>query len=63
MTLQSPLSGGSTRLLNWRDFDLDQLKPGEVLESNSYVLGSLVKSCGGMFSRHDMVMDDAHIAA
>lgn len=48
-----------SELVDWRDFDLDQLKPGEVLESNSYVLGSLVESCGGMFSHHDRVMDDA----
>ena len=48
-----------SELVDWRAFDLDQLKPGEVLESNSYVLASLVESCGGMFSRHDMVMDDA----
>ena len=48
-----------SELVDWRDFDLDQLKPGEVLESNSYVIGSLVESCGGMFSHHDKVMDDA----
>ena len=48
-----------SELVDWRDFDLDQLKPGEVLESNSYVLSSLVESCGGNFSHHDMVMDDA----
>jgi len=48
-----------SELVDWRDFDLDQLKPGEVLESNSYVLGGLVESCGGTFSHHDKVMDDA----
>ena len=30
-----------------------------MLESNSYVLSSLVESCGGIFSHHDRVMDDA----
>jgi molybdopterin molybdotransferase/putative molybdopterin biosynthesis protein len=48
-----------SELVDWHDFDLYQLKPGEVLESNSYVLGSLVESCGGMFSHHDRVVDDA----
>jgi putative molybdopterin biosynthesis protein len=48
-----------SEIVDWRDFDLDRLKPGEVLESNSYVLSSLVESCGGTFSHHDRVMDDA----
>ncbi|MDY6791988.1 MAG: molybdopterin biosynthesis protein [Thermodesulfobacteriota bacterium] len=47
-----------SELVDWHGFDLDLLKPGEVLESNSYVLGGLIESCGGKFIRHDRVMDD-----
>ncbi|MFZ5570421.1 MAG: molybdopterin biosynthesis protein [Thermodesulfobacteriota bacterium] len=34
------------------------LKPGQVIESNSYVLGKLVESWGGTYSRHAPVGDD-----
>ncbi len=48
-----------SELVSWNDIDLNKLKPGEVLESNSYVLGKLTESCGGIYIKHDVVMDDA----
>jgi len=48
-----------SELVSWKDIDLNKLKPGEVLESNSYVLGKLIESCSGIFLKHDVVMDDA----
>ncbi len=47
-----------SELVDWRRTRLEDLKPGQVLETNSYVLGALVKSCGGAFTRHAMLADD-----
>jgi molybdopterin molybdotransferase/putative molybdopterin biosynthesis protein len=48
-----------SELVDWRNFSMDNFKPGQVLETNSFVLGSLVESCGGVFTRHSMLMDDS----
>ncbi len=47
-----------SELVDWRQVRLEDVKPGQVLETNSYVLGALVESCGGRFTRHAMVADD-----
>ena len=47
-----------SELLDWQDFDLNQFKPGQVLETNSFVLGKLIESNGGMYSRANMLGDD-----
>jgi putative molybdopterin biosynthesis protein len=47
-----------SELVDWRRGDLKALKPGQVLESNSYVLEKLVESCGGACTRHERVVDD-----
>ena len=47
-----------SELVDWRGFDLKQLQPGQVLETNSYVLGKLVESHGGCFIKHDKLADD-----
>ena len=47
-----------TELIDWRKLELYDLKPGQVLETNSFVLGKLVEKCGGTFRRHEMVVDD-----
>jgi putative molybdopterin biosynthesis protein len=46
-----------SELVDWRDMKGGKLEPGEVLETNSFVLGSLIESCGGSFIRNDMVTD------
>ena len=48
-----------SELVDWRRFSMDNFKPGQVLETNSFVLGSLIENCGGVYSRHNMVMDDS----
>ena len=35
-----------------------ELQPGQVLETNSYVLGGLVEAAGGCFERHAIIADD-----
>ena len=47
-----------SELVDWRKLKLDDFKPGQVLETNSYVLGKLIEKCGATFKRHQMVVDD-----
>jgi len=37
---------------------IPQLKPGEVIETNSYVLGKLIEANGGTYERRDYLRDD-----
>ncbi len=48
-----------SELVDWNEADMDQLHPGQVLETNSFVLGKLVESSGGVYERHDKIKDDA----
>jgi len=50
-----------SELVDWRTASPATFKPGQVLETNSFVLGSLVEACGGTFTRHPMVADDPSI--
>lgn len=47
-----------SELFDWSETPLSAFKPGRVLETNSFVLGALVESCGGTFSRHAAITDD-----
>jgi molybdopterin molybdotransferase/putative molybdopterin biosynthesis protein len=47
-----------SELVDWRETAVDNLLPGQVIETNSFVLGKLIESCGGTFIRHDMIADD-----
>jgi putative molybdopterin biosynthesis protein len=47
-----------SELVDWRKLELEDFKPGQVLETNSYVLGKLIEKCGATFTRHRMVVDD-----
>jgi putative molybdopterin biosynthesis protein len=47
-----------SELVDWRTTAPEALKPGQVLETNSVVLGKLVEQCGGSYERHPAVMDD-----
>ncbi len=47
-----------SELVDWRKLEMHDIKPGQVLETNSFVLGKLVEQCGGTFKRHEMVVDD-----
>ena len=47
-----------SELVDWRHTSLKDVTPGQVLETNSFVLGSLIQQCGGVYIRHDMLMDD-----
>ena len=47
-----------SELVDWRKPGFHGLKPGQVLETNSFVLGKLIEKCGAIYQRHAMVMDD-----
>ncbi len=47
-----------SELVDWRKLELHAFQPGQVLETNSFVLGKLLEKCGGTFRRHEMVVDD-----
>lgn len=47
-----------SELVDWRESSLKDLKPGQVLETNSFVLGKLIESSGGAYVRHEMLTDD-----
>jgi putative molybdopterin biosynthesis protein len=48
-----------SELVDWRATAPQDLKPGQVLETNSTVLAKLVESCGAEAVVHQQVMDDA----
>ena len=47
-----------SEIVDWRNMNIGDLKPGQVLETNSFVLGSLAESCGAQFVRHEILADD-----
>jgi len=47
-----------SELIDWQDAGPENLLPGQVIESNSHVLGKLVQASGGRYVRHGKVMDD-----
>lgn len=47
-----------SELVNWQDLQSGTLQPGQVIESNSFVLGKLIEACGGEYNRHDLIEDN-----
>jgi putative molybdopterin biosynthesis protein len=47
-----------SELVDWRSTPLSAFRPGQVLETNSFVLGKLVEGCGGIYSREAQVSDE-----
>ncbi len=47
-----------SELVDWRTTPIEAVKPGQVLETNSVVLGKLVEAWGGRYERHEMIRDD-----
>jgi putative molybdopterin biosynthesis protein len=46
-----------TELVDWRSTPPAAVRPGQVLETNSFVLGQLVEECGATYARREMVSD------
>lgn len=47
-----------SELVDWRATAPEDLQPGQVLETNAYVLDKMIQACGGRTIRHERVMDD-----
>jgi len=47
-----------SELEDWQTLKPEALKPGRVLDSNSYVLGKMTEECGGEYVRHEVLVDD-----
>jgi len=47
-----------SELKQWNEIRLDKLKPGDVVESNSCVLGGLCEDHGALFDIHPMLKDN-----
>ena len=46
-----------SELVDWQGVEPSDLRPGQVLETNSFVLGKLVEAAGGVWTRHEKVAD------
>jgi putative molybdopterin biosynthesis protein len=47
-----------SELVDWRGPSAGEPRPGQVIESNAYMLGKLVEAAGGIYERRDRVGDD-----
>jgi len=47
-----------SELVDWRVSGIENLQPGQVIETNSFVLGKLIESCGGIYIRHETLADN-----
>ena len=47
-----------SELADWRSNTIEALEPGQIFETNSFVLGKLTEACGGIYVRHEMLKDD-----
>jgi putative molybdopterin biosynthesis protein len=47
-----------SELVDWHGLDIARLQPGQVIESNAYVLAALVRHCGGEAVLRPTVTDD-----
>jgi putative molybdopterin biosynthesis protein len=47
-----------SELIDWRSLSAAALAPGQVLESNSYMLAALVHACGGQAEHGDRLPDE-----
>lgn len=47
-----------TELVSLQNASIKNLLPGQVIETNAFVLGKLIELCGGIYQRHELVRDD-----
>lgn len=52
-----------TELLDWQTSPISDLEPGQVIETNSAVLGKMTEATGGIYVRHDIIEDDIEAIA
>ena len=47
-----------TELVDWHHTAIESLRPGQIVETNAYVMGTLTEASGGCYTRHDILADD-----
>ncbi|MBA3036687.1 MAG: molybdopterin biosynthesis protein [Desulfobacterium sp.] len=47
-----------SELVDWENANIDELKPGQIYETNSFVLGKLIESCGGIYEKYNKIIDN-----
>ncbi len=47
-----------SELLDWRKTDVEEMRPGQVIESNAYVLAAMVQAAGGLSEQWPQIGDD-----
>lgn len=47
-----------SELVAWQDLDVNALRPGQVIETNAFVLGKLAEAEGACFEKYELVKDD-----
>ena len=47
-----------SEIVDWRNLKTPDLEPGQILETNSFVIGTLAASCGAQFARHEIIADE-----
>ncbi len=47
-----------SEVVDWRRVPLESIKPGQVIESNSWVLAKMIETCGGESVKHQVMPDD-----
>jgi len=47
-----------SEMVDWQAHAPEKLNPGQVIESNAYVLGKLVEAAGGRYERRALLRDD-----
>lgn len=52
-----------SELVDWTDLSSQPVKPGQVIESNAYLLGKLVERAGGSWQRCEKIADDLEAIA
>jgi putative molybdopterin biosynthesis protein len=52
-----------SELVDWQNRSDVRLQPGQMIESNAYVLGKLVEAAGGCFERRELMGDDVDAIA
>jgi len=47
-----------SELVDWENTAIKNIQPGQAIETNSFVFGKLIESCGGSFIKNDIIKDD-----
>ncbi len=50
-----------SEIVDWKKYGSVEIQPGQVIESNAYVLGGLIQGAGGVYERRAVMVDDIQL--